>query len=438
MLEFLKGLLKKEEEQPPQVLTFDELAGWLEEIDTRSRKELETATDAARTHLEALRKSLLAQVKDLKVPEEKRHLHPKLEKVALSTLPLFERSMSQTLAKPFPAGTDEFYAAAGDCLKTSLKTLQGQGRYLQAIFPEEMKGIRGTLKDFGHEINALTEATKNFRDHDAKVQEIRKIYDAIREIAENQDGSGGRKAQIVQRIDDARKNIAGLIGERTKLKQTPEYHAFLKMQEQIQEIEKNLEREMREFTVLSAAIAHVFRKAEKVAGRKGDGTSAKAIRIATTLLSDHEVPKPEDLSSALKGAFPIVLPLIESGEVPLKNKEERALFSDTAHVSEILEKCAIAYHSLAEKISVAKEELSGNLILAQMNRFETELRQMEKLVERGENQIADFAKHMDDAVGALPTLATELDLTVSQYSDGKIRVQVDSCNSIIKNVEKSV
>ncbi|MEN6611362.1 MAG: hypothetical protein ABFC24_11010 [Methanoregulaceae archaeon] len=438
MLEFLKGLMKKKEKEPPRLLTFGEIPGWMDDIDLSARQELDTATDAARTHIEALRKSLLAQVKDLKVPEEKRHLHPKLEKVALSTLPLFERSMSQTLAKPFPAGTDEFYVAAGECLKTCLKTMQGQGRYLQAVFPEEMKGIRGTLKDFGHEINALTEATKKFRDHGERVQGIRKIYDALVEIRDSKTGSGDRHSQIVQRIADAKRALDDFAAQRVQLEKSPEYLAYLKLKEQIHAIEEKRDTEMREFTVISAVIAHVFRKAEKVEGRKGDGPSAKAVRQATDLLSDHQIPRPDELAAALRISFPVVLPLIKSGEVPLKNKEERTLFSDTDHLSEVLGKCVNAYHEYEVKIAAMNEELEAGPVRAQITRLETEKRQTEKTMERSEAQIADLAKYHEEAAEAVPTLAGELDRTIGEFSKGSIRVQPESCNSIITTREKSV
>lgn len=438
MLEFLKGLMKKKEDEPPKSLTFDEIPGWIDGEETVGRQELETASGAIRTRIEDLRKSLLAQVLDLRIPEEKRHLHPKLEKVAISTLPLFGRSMSQALEKPFPQDTDSFYPAAAECLKTCIKTTQGQGRYLQAVFPEEMKGIRGTMKDFGREINALTDATKRYRELSERTGKIRNVYEALIEIRDNKAESGDRHSQITQRISDAQKSLDDLAAQKNELEKSPEYQAFLKMKEEIRAMEEKRDTEMREFTVLSAVIAHVFRKAEKVEGRKGDGASAKAVRQATDLLSSHEIPLPGDLEPALRVAFPIVLPLTESGEVPLKNKEEKTLFSDTGHLSEVLVKSAAAYHSYERKTAAIGDELEGGPVRTQMNRLETETRQMEKVVERGTAQLAELAKHQEDAEGAVPTLAAELDHAIGEFSEGRIRVQTESCISIIRNREKSV
>ena len=48
------------------------------------------------------------------------------------------------------------------------------------------------------------------------------------------------------------------------------------------------------------------------------------------LLSDHEMPDPVELETALAAACPIAERMIAAGEISLKNKEERGVFSDSA------------------------------------------------------------------------------------------------------------
>jgi hypothetical protein len=437
MLKFLKDLMKKGEEAP-RFLTFEELGEWLDEEEKREKADLEVRTEAARSRIDALRRSLSAQAGDLTFPEEKRQLHPKLERIAISTLPLFERSMGQTLGKPFPSGTDEFYAAAAECLKSCLKAVQGQGKYLQAVFPEEMKAIRATLRDFGNEINALTGAMKMYRERSAQVREVRRVYDALIEIRDGHTGAGSRRSQIERRIADARKTMQDLKREQARLESGPEFRSLTAIREQISRLERDQDRTTREFTVLSAALAHVFRKAEKVAGRKGDPAAAKAVRQATDMLSDHQVPSRDDLAAALRSSLPVVMPLIESGEVPLKNREERVLFADPDHLTVVLEQSAAEYHACAKKLTAALEELAANPVAAHLTQIETESRQMEKTIARGEAQLGEFAKHLEDAAGAVPTLIDELERTAAALSGGKVRVQTGPLISMMEKREKSV
>ena len=40
--------------------------------------------------------------------------------------------------------------------KSCLNSTRGQGRYLQAVFPEEMKAVKSGIDAIGHEINEIT------------------------------------------------------------------------------------------------------------------------------------------------------------------------------------------------------------------------------------------------------------------------------------------
>jgi len=437
MLEFLKGILKKEE-AAPRYIPIEEIPSWLDGEEKRALLDLETRNATSRNRIEALRKSLLQQAKALTFPEEKRHLHPKLERIAISTLPMFERSITQALVKPFPEGTDEFYTAATECLKNSLRAVQGQGRYLQAVFPEEMKAIRATLRDFGGEINAMTESMKTHRDRADRIASIRDVYDALIEIRDNKSDAGNRSLAIQRRIANARDAIRALKNERREIENGTDYWTYAGLQKEVSTLEHDQERTLREFTVLSGAVSHVFRKAEKVAGRKGDPGAAKAVSHANSILSDHDVPVLEDLAAGLRGAMPIVLPLIVSGEVPLKNKEERALFADAEHLSRILEQNAAEYHSLSSRLAAARENCAKSPAASRLNQIGIEFRQHEKTIERGELQIAEAARQQKEAAGAVPTLAAELDHQIAAHTGGRIRLQTALVISTIENREKSV
>ena len=47
------------------------------------------------------------------------------------------------------------------------------------------------------------------------------------------------------------------------------------------------------------------------------------------ILSDHEVASAEPVACALGAACPVVEKMIDEGDITLKNKEERAVFSDS-------------------------------------------------------------------------------------------------------------
>ena len=98
----------------------------------------------------------------------------------------------------------------------------------------------------------------------------------------------------------------------------------------LDEREKKREELTRAYTTLSMTASHVFRKAEKIATKQRHPAEISTLRHTIELLSDHIVPDPDELDSALAMACPIAERMIGAGEITLKNKEERGIFSDTA------------------------------------------------------------------------------------------------------------
>ena len=98
----------------------------------------------------------------------------------------------------------------------------------------------------------------------------------------------------------------------------------------LDEKEKKREELTRAYTTLSMTASHVFRKAEKIATKQRHPAETSTLLHTIELLSDHVVPDPEELDSALARASPIAERMIAAEEITLKNKEERGIFSDTA------------------------------------------------------------------------------------------------------------
>jgi chromosome segregation ATPase len=279
---------------------------------------------------------------------------------------------------------------------------------------------------------------KRLQERSARISEVQRVHDALREIQEGRAGAEGRRSQLDRRIADARVALLNLKKERSRIESEVEFRTCTGLRERIGSLEEELERTGREFTVISAALAHVFRKAEKVTGRKSDSAGAKAVRHVTELLSSHQVPSPKELAESLKITLPIVLPLIASGEVALKNKEERALFSEPERLVSILERSAAEYYSCTARLVAAKEDLAANPVVARLTQIETELRQIEKTIARGEAQGVELAQQQDDSAGAIPTLVDELDRTVAVLAGGRVRLQAGALNSMMEKREKSV
>jgi hypothetical protein len=421
VLKFLKGLVGREQ-RDEYIIQFDDIPALLEEEKEKARNDLNSVSARAREQLEPLRASLLADVHALALPEEKRQMHPKLEKIAASSLPLFERAMAQAIARPFPPDSEEFYTTATDCLKNSLKAVQGPGRYLQAVFPEEMKTIRATIRTFGSAINALTEAMKKYREKDAQIETARESYRKVREIREDQVRSGPHETEIRRQIAAAEQNLRGLKEEENRIRSGPEFSSYSAFEKILREREEDYECTRRDFAGAAAAIVHVFGKAEKISAKKGDSPQKKAIHQVIGLLSGQDLPGAEEMTAALHTALPLVIPLIESGEVPLKNKEERALFSDKDHLISHIILNITENHAAAAALAAAREDYRSHQVPMVLARIESEIREEEKSLAQKEQDLRDCARDRDTAAGSLPSLIRELEQSVSVLKEGPVTV----------------
>ncbi|NYT07585.1 MAG: hypothetical protein GKC05_04940, partial [Methanomicrobiales archaeon] len=139
MFRFLKDRFSKEKEEQPLTIRVEDVPGLLDAREAQIAADLAAGTGDHRNAVVTARIELRELVMDLRSKEREEAYHPKLEKIAKNTLPLFEKSMLSSLAKDLPSDPGEFYTAASECLKGCVKGLAGPGRYLKGVFPDEMK-----------------------------------------------------------------------------------------------------------------------------------------------------------------------------------------------------------------------------------------------------------------------------------------------------------
>ncbi len=172
MFRQLKEMFRKEE-VPPLTLVSGEIPAW---ITVEHSKILKNEKD----HVDVSRKNIIGNIEKLRElvgflgsAEHEGVVHPKLEKVVEKSLPLYKKAILSALNRQFPENPDEFYIAVTECLKGCLKSSAGPGRYLIAVFPEEMKAIRGAIDQVGREINSMNPVIAETRNKREALNRIR-------------------------------------------------------------------------------------------------------------------------------------------------------------------------------------------------------------------------------------------------------------------------
>jgi len=424
MYKFIKDLLKKKEPERV-VLSFTAALAWLDECEKTSRTLLDSETGTPTQNIRNASAQLQHIINGIADAEHDPAIHPKLKSITKNSLPLFVKAMNASLSKELPEDIEAFYTAAVECVKGCLNSTRGQGRYLQAVFPDEMKAVKNGIDTMGHEINTITASLARYQKQKALIDTARSLHDALYDIQVDSKKSlekdrriTTRISEITQRLDCIEKELVELPSD-AKMKEVNEKKSLLA------DREKNRDERIRSYTALSMTASHVFRKAEKIATKQKQSAEISNLRHTIELLSDHAAPDITELASALTVSFPIAHRMIDAGEIILKNKEERAIFSDTGRFSsDIVTLCMdILTHEMACKS--AQEALATHPVLTRINALEREKIQLVSMLSKEHQSQKDLAEWSEKARAQIPTLGDELNKKIEEIGGGSVQLQAD-------------
>jgi hypothetical protein len=424
MYKFIKNLLKQKEPEK-FILAFDAIPAWLDEREKTSRASLETETDVPIQNIRNATAQLQHIVNGIADAEHDPAIHPKLKSIAKNSLPLFVKAMNASLSKELPEDIEGFYSAAVESVKGCLNSTRGQGRYLQVVFPEEMKAVKTGIDAIGREINAITALLTTYRKQKALMKTIRTLHDALLDIRIDSEKSLDKDKRITTRITEITHRIACIEKELMDLTSDARMKEVNEKKSALGEMEKKRDERIRSYTALSMTAAHVFRKAEKIATKQRHATEISTLRHAVDLLSDHTAPDAKDLATALTTACPVAQRMIDAGEIVLKNKEERAIFSDTGRFC--TEMCTTCTDIITQELACKSEQdlLSSHPVLVMKNSLEREKTQLEYMLGKEHQSRKDLAEWSEKTQGRIPALTEELHKKIEEISGGSVQLQID-------------
>ena len=346
MLDFFKKIFSPNEPETV-IIEFSSIPTRINERQAAARTTLLVTTGEPIRNIRNASAQLRHIVNTIAGAEHEPEIHPKLKSIAKNSLQQFIKSMKAALAKELPEEPEEFYTAAVESVKNCLNSVRGPGRYLQIVFPDEIKAARKGIDAMGTEINGITRALALYRSETTLLSDSNSRYHEIVSLIADIEKCNEKQLRIASRCGEIRERITAIEKERSALKEDPLMHEAEMLRSDLTAHQKHYDDSARIYASLSITASHVIRKAEKIAVRKKNMTEVSDLQQAMALLSDHEIPDVERLKTVLDAAFPVVSRMIESGEIPLKNKEERSMFADTnAFYRQIPEACMeLAYAS---------------------------------------------------------------------------------------------
>jgi len=422
MFKLLKNLIKLEK-LAPLVITYDDIPVWL---DNREETQYRLLSGTTASPIGAIReavKNLDQTLQTLRAAEYTEEVHPKLKSIAKNMLPQYAKAMETALSKPLPDDVEAFYTTASDILKGCINSSRGQGKYLQTVFPQEMKTVRSGIDAIGREINAMTDAFTPFRKEMEKITEARKIHGALCDINNDTKKSYEKEHRIGQRIQDIRTRIGGCTQELAMLEHDESKGILSEQQRALQIMKEERDKTIRRYSALSMTASHVLRKSEKLAHKQRRKADEAALKRATDILSDYAVPYTTDLAQTLAAACTITVGMINGGDVSLKNKEERTLFSDPAAFISEIRHLSEKYTKKAKQCEEAEHALRLHPVVARSESLEREKTQLDMILKKEIQSRADLIKWRNELHNSIPGLQKILEKLIGEISGSDVQIQ---------------
>ena len=250
MYKFIKDFLKQKEPEK-FTLAFDAIPEWLDDREKTSRVSLEAETHVPIQNIRNSTAQLQHIVNGIADAEHDPAIDPKLKSIAKNSLPLFVKAMNASLSKELPDDIDGFYSAAVECVKGCLNSTRGQGRYLQVVFPEEMKAVKTGIDAIGRDLNAITTLLTTYRKQKALMITIRTLYDALLDIRIDSEKSVDKDKRITARIAGITHRIACIEKELKDLNSAAGMKEVNEKKSALDKMEKKRDELTRTYTTLS-------------------------------------------------------------------------------------------------------------------------------------------------------------------------------------------
>jgi hypothetical protein len=422
MFKLLKNLIKPEK-PVSMILVFDQIPAWL---DNQGDIRVQTLSNNTAGTMGAIResiKNLEQTIQTLRAAEYNEEIHPKLKSIAKNTLPQYAKAMGTTLSKPLPEDVEGFYTTATEVLRGCLNSSQGQGKYLRTVFPQEMKTVRDGIDAIGREINAMTGTLAWFREEMARIEEAKKTYGGLADIQKDIEKSFEKESRIKQQISNLKARITQCAEELATLEHDESQGILAEQRRALQGIIEERDRTVRRYSILSMTASHVLRKAEKLAHKQHRHADEAMLRRAMDLLSDHTVPDATDLAQTLAAACPIAVRMVESGEVSLKNKEERSLFLDPAGFISTIGELSETYIGQTTKYDAAERALRTHPVIARSDNLKREKNQIEVILEKEVRSYSDLNTWRENLHQSIPKLQERLEKVMREMSGSDVQLQ---------------
>jgi hypothetical protein len=354
-----------------------DIPAFLEDREKEITRALSHETKKNRKAISSARSGLIKRIRELVSLEREEAYHPKLEKIARNSLPLFEKAMLSSLARTLPEEPEAFYHAASESLKGCVKGLAGPGRYLRGVFPDEMKEIRETVDLIGREMNAMTPHIARARMKRDQVRALKKDLAWLTEALSEKENLISGLSQTEAEIEAEKEGLTLLAGEEQEVRLAFTAPHIAILNQDANRLREEVLAEERVIRNNLSVISHLLRKGENVLQKGQGGAAAKDLELVGDSLTVSGLPAEEQVIPGLVRVLPLIGSMIENGDIVLKNKEEKELFSGSTDIVASLSRHYRKLELADSRLKAVEREIADNPVVIRMRNLEREKVQRE-------------------------------------------------------------
>jgi hypothetical protein len=347
-------------------------------------------------------------------------LHPKLEQISRTTLPAFVRAMEACLARPLPDDPHEFYAAAAGLLKCAISALRGQGRYLRAVLPDEMKAVKAGVDAIGHAVNRMTAALGEEKRELAAVEALRLRIGRMAGLeAEERDADRRAKsaaAELAALADEQAETGAGLEAlnqSRAALDLDARQADAERVRARARALEAAHRREIE-------GLIQVLRRAERLVAKRGDRPASTRLHHLQSALAEPLAGDGTALALPLAEGLAVVRDLVTAGEIA--PKEGDPLFDEPDTVVAAVQRRIDDHARALSEAAALERELAASPVIQERERLAGRLRQLDHRAGVLRDETTGLSRVAEQKAAERATLLAGLEVEVETVFAGRVRL----------------
>lgn len=423
MFHKVKSFFGGAEPQDIQDIRPEEIPHLLSLHEKEEEEEFAASAAESRKKILKIRDHLALAVQDLSGSEREAAFHPKLEKIAKNSLPQFEKAILSALNRQWPDSPDAFYVACTESLKGCVKGLAGPGRYLKNVLPEEMKAIRVLVDEFGREINALTPRVAEWRRKKEGATVLRKTYVQTMEMESSLEELSREIPALDAEIADLRIAQGKCTHEKDEMERALAADRMFQDSKSVTAQSEQALREVeREAHAVFSTLVHVFRKAEKIAHRPGTEKLARELNQVASMISQGDIPPENEVVQNLKMVLPVIISMIGSGEIQLKNQEERTLFANPEEIPASVSVLIKQRMQAEENVRVMEGRIASHPAVVRLECIGGELKSFDAALKEKEKRRSELEQIRQETLEGLPSRYRHMEQQISAILGKNCRI----------------